>query len=88
MLSSTSRSRDAGVKLADDFRIPALRHYLIVATDTRAIIHHARDEAGTILTRIVRDGPVSLDPPGLVLDRLFPDEAPPERQPNAGRLPI
>jgi hypothetical protein len=30
-----------------------------------------------ILTRILRDGPVLLDPPGLVLDGIFPDEPSP-----------
>jgi hypothetical protein len=44
----------------------------------RTVIHHARDEAGTILTRIVRDGPVRLDPPGLVLDGIFPADRGPE----------
>jgi Uma2 family endonuclease len=73
VLSPSSRSRDAGAKLADYFRLVSLRHYLIVAADIRTVIHHARDEAGTILTRIVRDGPLRLDPPGLVLDQLFAD---------------
>ena len=77
VLSPASRSRDAGLKLADYFRIPSLRHYLIIATEMRTVIHHARDEAGTILTRIVRDGPVRLDPPGLVLDDIFPTEPDP-----------
>ena len=74
VLSPSSRSRDAGLKLADYFRIASVRHYLIVATDIRTVIHHARDEAGSILTRIVRDGQVRLDPPGLVLDGIFPAE--------------
>jgi Uma2 family endonuclease len=77
VLSPSSRSRDAGLKLADYFRISSLRHYLIVATDTRTVIHHARDEAGAILTRIIRDGMVRLDPPGLHLDNIFPDEPEP-----------
>jgi Uma2 family endonuclease len=70
----SSRSRDAGLKLADYFRVASVRHYLIVATDIRTVIHHRRDAAGTILTRIVRDGPVLLDPPGLVLDGFFTAE--------------
>ncbi len=56
VLSPSSRARDAGLKLADYFRIPSLRHYLIVATDIRTVIHHASDEAGAIITRIIRDG--------------------------------
>jgi Uma2 family endonuclease len=77
VLSPSSRSRDAGLKLADYFRIPSLRHYLIVATDTRTVIHHVRDETGAILTRIIRDGVVPLDPPGLRLDDIFPGEPEP-----------
>jgi Uma2 family endonuclease len=76
VLSPSSRSRDAGLKLADYFRIPSLRHYLIVATDIRTVIHHAREPSGTIVTSIVRDGPVALDPPGLMIDGIFPPEAP------------
>lgn len=72
VLSRSTRSRDTGATLDDYFRLPSLRHYLIVKTDNRIVIHHARDDAGAILTRIVRDGsPVALDPPGIVLDGIF-----------------
>jgi Uma2 family endonuclease len=72
VLSPSTRARDAGAKLADYFRLPSVRHYLIVRTEDRAIIHHARNEDGTILTRIVREGTLRLDPPGLVVTGLFP----------------
>jgi Uma2 family endonuclease len=71
VLSPSSRSRDASLKLADYFRIPSLRHYLIVATDIRTVIHHHRDDLGAILTRIVRDGSLFLDPPGIALEGIF-----------------
>lgn len=71
VLSPSSRSRDASLKLADYFRIPSVRHYLIVATDIRTVIHHARDQSGIILTRIVRDGRLLLDPPGIALEDVF-----------------
>jgi Uma2 family endonuclease len=71
VLSPSSRSRDASLKLADYFRIPSVRHYLIVATDIRTVIHHFRDESGAILTRIVRDGRLLLDPPGVTLEGVF-----------------
>ena len=77
VLSSSSRSRDAGLKLANYFRIPSVLHYPIVATETRTVIHHARDDSGAILTRIILEGAVRLDPPGLWLDDIFPDEAAP-----------
>jgi Uma2 family endonuclease len=62
---------DAGIKLDDYFRISTVRHYLIVNLKKRAIIHHERDTAGTITTRIVRDGAVRLDPPGIDLNDVF-----------------
>lgn len=70
--TGSTRARDAGAKLADYFRLPSVRHYLIVRTEDQTIIHHARNADGTILTRIVRGGPIELDPPGIVLTDLFP----------------
>jgi len=49
-----------------------VRHYLIVKIENQVIIHHRRDEAGAITTRIIRDGAIQLDPPGLNLTDLFP----------------
>jgi Uma2 family endonuclease len=74
VLSPSTRARDAGAKLEDYFRLPSLRHYLIVKTENRTIIHHARDADGIILTRIVREGPVVLEPPGISLTDCFPQE--------------
>ena len=72
VVSPTSRKRDSGGKLADYFRLASVRHYLIVMTETRTIIHHERDVAGAIATRIIRDGRIRLDPPGIELSELFP----------------
>ena len=72
VLSPSTRGRDAGAKLADYFRLPSVRHYLIVRTEDRVIIHHARGEDGAIATSIVREGTIRLDPPGLTLTELFP----------------
>jgi Uma2 family endonuclease len=71
VVSPSSRKRDSGGKLEDYFRIPSVRHYLIVKTENKAIIHHRRDEAGEITTHIVRDGVLRLDPPGLMVTGLF-----------------
>jgi Uma2 family endonuclease len=72
-LSPSTRGRDSGAKLEDYFRLPSVRHYLIAKADTRSVIHHARDEAGTIATTILGGGRLRLDPPGidLDLDRVF-----------------
>jgi Uma2 family endonuclease len=68
VVSPSSRGIDAGVKLAGYFSLPSVRHYLIVDTDRRIVIHHRRDEAGAIGVRILNGGPLALDPPGLELE--------------------
>lgn len=72
VLPPSTSSRDVGAKLGDYFRLPSVRHYLIVRIENRTIIHHARGETGLILTRIVRDAPIVLDPPGITLTDCFP----------------
>jgi Uma2 family endonuclease len=74
---SSSRAQDSGAKLEAYFRLPSVRHYLIVNTSTRSVIHHARAEDGdadcAIATRIhggedtYTEGELHLDPPGLAL---------------------
>ena len=71
VISPSSRAIDTGVKLSDYFRIASVRHYLIMRTESRTIIQHTRQGDGTILTRIIADGAVSLDPPGIALNGLF-----------------
>src|SRR5689334_12387590 len=71
VLSPSTRARDAGAKLEDYFRLKTVRHYLIVKTENRTIIHHVRDDAGAITTRIVRDEAIALDPPGIELRGVF-----------------
>ena len=68
VLSPSTRARDAGAKLDDYFRLPSVHHYLLVKTERRSLIHHRRGEDGTIGTRIVTSGLLTLDPPGLSLD--------------------
>ena len=76
VLSPTNSNTDKLEKLADYSRVPGLKHYLIVHPTERYVIHH---KLGTdpVETRIVRDGDLRLDPPGLSvpLADLFPPEA-------------
>jgi Uma2 family endonuclease len=67
VLSPSTRHIDLSAKLADYFRLPSIAHYLIVDPEKPRIIHHARAIDDTILTRIVNDGTIRLDPPGLEL---------------------
>ncbi|QGM99778.1 Uma2 family endonuclease [Methylocystis parvus] len=65
VLSPSTGKNDALGKLAAYFRLPSVAHYLIVSPDQKLIFHHARGQGVTILTRIVREGAIALDPPGL-----------------------
>jgi Uma2 family endonuclease len=67
VLSPGSRYLDSGAKLGGYFQVPSVAHYLIVDTPKRLVIHHARDGSGTIATRVVSEGTVQLNPPGLTL---------------------
>jgi len=68
VLSPTSRGRDTGIKLADYFRVPSIHHYLIVEAASPQVIHHRRRDDGRIDTRILTDGALSLDPPGVTVE--------------------
>ncbi|WP_431272825.1 hypothetical protein [Dankookia sp. P2] len=59
---------DAGDMLGGCFRIPSVRHHLILRTRKRSVVHHARAADGGIATRIPHDGVPVPDPPGLTLD--------------------
>jgi Uma2 family endonuclease len=65
VLSPSTAADDHGVKLDGYFSLPSVEHYLIVDADRRMMIHHKRGQAGAIETRVLRDGLVRLDPPGL-----------------------
>jgi Uma2 family endonuclease len=69
VLSPSTQSRDFEQKFQDYFRLASLRHYLIVNPDTGRVVHHRRDEtSGKIETKIVADGVLALDPPGIEVE--------------------
>ena len=66
VLSPSTESTDTGAKLADYFRVPSVRHYLIVRADRPQVIHHRRRADGEAIdTRIVAEGAIRLGPPGI-----------------------
>ncbi len=67
VISPSSRGVDRGAKLAGYFGLPSVRHYLIIDTGRRVVIHHARDGEGRIAASIASDGEIALDPPGVVV---------------------
>ena len=66
VLSPGTASTDTGGKLAGYFRVPSVAHYLIVHPTRRIITHHRRAGA-SIETLIVVGGPITMDPPGIVI---------------------
>jgi Uma2 family endonuclease len=67
VLSPSTRKIDVSLKLVGYFQLPSVRHYLIVDPSQPVIIHHARGAGDDILTHVVSEGVIKLDPPGLEL---------------------
>jgi Uma2 family endonuclease len=65
VLSPSTRQFDVSIKLAGYFRVPSIAHYLIVDPSEPMIVHHARGGDRDIITRVVTEGTIVLDPPGL-----------------------
>jgi Uma2 family endonuclease len=63
VLPPSTRRVDVSLKLAGYFRLPSVAHYLIVDPTERYVVHHARGSGDAIVTHIVTDGAISLDPP-------------------------
>jgi Uma2 family endonuclease len=71
--SPSSVRSDEDHKLLEYMSVPSIQHYVIVYPGSQAIVHHQRGEAGTIATRIMREGVLEMHPPGLRVgvDRLL-----------------
>ena len=67
VLSPSSLARDTGAKLEDYFRLPSVRHYLIVKTENWTVVHHRREDEAAIQTRLMRSGALDLEPPGIII---------------------
>jgi len=65
VLSRSSERTDNAVKLVEYFSVPSVRHFLIVDPWKNTVVHHASTGAGTIMTRIFREGEIDLSPPGM-----------------------
>jgi Uma2 family endonuclease len=67
VVSPMSERNDLATKLLDYFKVASIQHYLIVLSEQRAVLHHQRNDRGSIDTRIVHDGDIVLDPPGITV---------------------
>jgi Uma2 family endonuclease len=68
VLSPSTARKDLTLKLAGYFNVDSIYHYLVVDWEEREIIHHRRQGSGLAKPVIVRDGALTLEPRGLVLD--------------------
>lgn len=67
VLSPSTSATDRAWKLNEYFRLPSVRHYLIIWADKQQIAHHRRGDGGAIETRTVTGGEIRLDPPGITI---------------------
>ncbi len=67
VVSPSSERDDTDFKLVDYFSVASIRHYLIIFSDKRVVVHHQRNPAGDIATRIASDGDIALTPPGMTV---------------------
>jgi Uma2 family endonuclease len=67
VLSPDSGTSDRAIKLRAYFKLPSVRHYLIVWPDEQRIVHHARTSTGGLQTRVCGDGEIVLDPAGITV---------------------
>jgi Uma2 family endonuclease len=65
VVSPSSERDDVDTKFLDYFSVPSIRHYLIVFSEKRVVIHHQRNDRGTMESQIVTSGDIALDPPGI-----------------------
>ena len=67
VVSPSSERDDIDTKLIDYFSVASIRHYLIIFSGRRVVVHHQRDDGGNIASRIVREGDLVLAPPGMTV---------------------
>ena len=71
--SPSTRLADVNDKVEFYGGISSIRHYLVIEQDRRRVVYHGRGPSGGLEPRILRDGEIALDPPGirLALDALY-----------------
>ena len=68
VLSPSTRAEDLTRKLVGYFKVPSVRHYLILFADRPQVIHHRRrDDSDGLDTQMFTAGEIRLDPPGIAI---------------------
>jgi Uma2 family endonuclease len=65
VLSPSSMKIDTTSKLAAYLSLPSIAHYLVVDGDHETVVHHQRVSSNKCETRILTEGSLELDPPGI-----------------------
>jgi Uma2 family endonuclease len=65
VLSPSTRGIDTTVKLAGYFRVPSLKHYLVVDLERQHVVHYRKQTDGTVTVAVMTEGEFTLDPPGI-----------------------
>jgi Uma2 family endonuclease len=65
VLSPSTRGIDTTVKLAGYFRVPSLKHYLIVDLGRQHVVHYRKQADETIMVAVMTEGELLFDPPGI-----------------------
>jgi Uma2 family endonuclease len=66
VLSPRTRGVDLTRKLVAYFQLPSVQHYLVFWADRPQVVHHRRREDGQgVETRLLTEGAIRLDPPGI-----------------------
>lgn len=67
ILSPGTKTVDTTKKLEGYFKLPSVRHYLIVDPIAKSVVHHARDESGNIATVVADAGLLTLQALGVTV---------------------
>lgn len=65
VLSPSTARIDAPTKLRGYFEVASVQHYLILDPEGNTVTHHKRGSGEVIETRILNEGIIALDPPGI-----------------------
>jgi Uma2 family endonuclease len=67
VISPSSGERDQGPKFVDYASVASIQHYLVIFPEKKMLIRHSRLPDDRWATTFVREGEITLDPPGLAL---------------------
>ena len=82
------QSADVNDKVEFYSGVGSIRHYLVIEQDQRRVVYHGRGPSGSLEPHILREGSITLDPPGIALalaDLYFGTTLSDAQQPPEGR---